>query len=130
MTPQEQITALTRLVSALTNRVDRLEAVNDKRKAQDRKDAIADRNAFRNPEVEARARSIIEAVAVGHGISVLALTGRSQSKPLAYYRGKAIHQAKKAGMSTPEIGRIMGGRHHTTIMHLERVYLEGAKSSK
>ncbi|MDZ7905152.1 MAG: hypothetical protein U5N55_04815 [Cypionkella sp.] len=99
-------------------------------KAQDRKDAIADRNAFRNPEVEARARSIIEAVAVGHGISRFGAYWAITKQTPGILQGKAIHQAKKAGMSTPEIGRIMGGRHHTTIMHLERVYLEGAKSSK
>ena len=66
----------------------------------------------------AQARRIIDAIAVGFGISRTALLfgGRhciySRPRHLAMYLVRAME-----GLSLPQIGKLFGGRDHTTVLH-------------
>ena len=67
--------------------------------------------------------ALIEAFAAERGVSVDALIGRDDKR---VGRSGEIHRARwecwamlrrETSLSYPQIGRMFGGRHHTTIMH-------------
>lgn len=123
MTPQDQITLLTKLVAKLSERLGKVEAAERHRRKQEAAETQAITRGSADAQIEVRALSIIEAVGIVHGFSVKAMIGRSASRAMAKARGEAIHRAHNAGVSYPVLSRIMGGRDHTSAMHLERVYL-------
>jgi chromosomal replication initiation ATPase DnaA len=45
------------------------------------------------------------------------LKGASRRKYICRARAIAAAEAQVAGYSSPEIGRALGGRHHSTILH-------------
>jgi hypothetical protein len=62
--------------------------------------------------------SILRAVAAFFGLSVLELISARRDQNLVDARHIAMHLAKTlAGRSLPHIGRRMGGRDHTTVLH-------------
>jgi len=64
-------------------------------------------------------RAILAAVANVYEISVNDLLGRSRTKGIAEARSLCCYLAKRCTiLSYPEIGSVLGGRHHTTIMAL------------
>ena len=63
-------------------------------------------------------KDILEATACESGLYVRELLSKSQFRPIAWPRQTAMMAARAlTDASFPEIGRWMGGRDHTTIMH-------------
>lgn len=65
-----------------------------------------------------RPQTIIAAVAAGHGLSLRDLTGKSQTRPVVRARFEAIVAVRELypEKSLPTLGRLFGGRDHTTIL--------------
>lgn len=59
----------------------------------------------------------IEAIAKEHCFTVEDILGPRKFKHLVAVRRKCIVMLREKGYSTTEIGRIMGGRDHSTICH-------------
>lgn len=63
------------------------------------------------------AREIIEMVAECHGYTREDLIGPSRLREIAWPRQEAMYVIRQVtGYSYPAIGRILGGRDHTTII--------------
>ena len=63
-------------------------------------------------------QQIIEAVARHFGVEVAAFEGRSRSRAIARPRQVAMYLLREeTGASLPQIGAMLGGRDHTTVMH-------------
>ncbi len=61
---------------------------------------------------------IIDEVALHFGVQVSALQGRSRSQAIARPRQIAMYLIRKeTGESLPRIGKLLGGRDHTTILY-------------
>jgi len=61
---------------------------------------------------------IVEAVALHFSVEVNALQGRSRSRAIARPRQIAMYLIRKeTGASLPQIGTVLGGRDHTTILY-------------
>jgi len=71
--------------------------------------------------VDKRARAtvgaILDVVALEYGVSVRALLGRGRQRHVVTARQEAMLRAGEAGHSGPAIGKFMGERHHTTVLH-------------
>ncbi len=62
--------------------------------------------------------SIIKAVASRFELQPAQLKQKSNARSIAYPRQIAMYLAKDlTGASLPEIGRVFGGKHHTTVLH-------------
>ncbi len=62
--------------------------------------------------------AIMRAVAVRYNFSMADLTGKSRKAPLALARQIAMYICRElTDLSLPNIGRLFGGRDHTTVMH-------------
>jgi len=59
-------------------------------------------------------------IASRHGLTVDEMIGRSKMHALVRARREFAIEAKKFGFTMKEIGRYLGGRDHTTVMHLIR----------
>lgn len=65
-----------------------------------------------------RMADVVEWVAAKHGISIEDLKGPSRVRSFAYARQEAMWEMCQTGRwSTTLIGRFLGGRDHTTVMH-------------
>jgi len=61
---------------------------------------------------------ILERVCEAYGLSVADLQGRRRSAPIAKARQVAMYLMREmTGASLPQIGRDLGGRDHSTILH-------------
>lgn len=64
------------------------------------------------------AKRIIAQVAEQHGLTAAELLGATRVRSIAYARQEAMWRiSRELGRSLPEIGRMMGGRDHTTVLH-------------
>jgi hypothetical protein len=73
-------------------------------------------------------RLIIKLVALKHGVSVATMLGPSRSRPMVAARYEAIGliYTHCRAMSLLEMGRLFGGRDHTSILHaLRKMRLAG-----
>ena len=71
------------------------------------------------------AEEIISRVAERNGITTADLRGPSQERRMAHPRQEAMARLQiELGWSTPRIGRALGGRHHTTVLHGVRAYTD------
>jgi len=62
---------------------------------------------------------IVAAVAHHHGMSVAAIAGRSRVAAIVAARAHAAFELReRAHLTLAEIGRFIGGLHHTSVMHL------------
>ncbi len=62
--------------------------------------------------------SIISTVSEHFGISVSEICGKKRQNHLVYPRHMAMYVLRdQLGMSYPDIGKAMGGKDHTTVMH-------------
>lgn len=63
-------------------------------------------------------QQIVEAVAKHFGVEVAAFEGKSRSRAIARPRQVAMYLLREeVGASLPQIGALLGGRDHTTVMH-------------
>lgn len=68
---------------------------------------------------------IITEVCAKHSVTRAELIGQQRSRPIAIARQEAAYRLKtETTMSLPQIGRRLGGRDHTTIIHSVRRHLE------
>ncbi|WP_283160234.1 helix-turn-helix domain-containing protein, partial [Pseudomonas syringae] len=72
------------------------------------------------------ARDVLTYVANAAGVKVTDLTGPCRRRPYTYYRFVAVWAIRQLcqHMSYPAIGRLMGGRDHTTVLHADRRAVE------
>lgn len=68
------------------------------------------------------ARDVLAYVANSAGVKVTDLSGPARRRPYIYYRFVAVWAIRQCcpHMSYPAIGRMLGGRDHTSIIHAER----------
>lgn len=65
-----------------------------------------------------RARSIIADMAMQNGYTVAQMVGPERKRDLAWLRQDAYREVRaKTSLSLPQIGKVFGGRDHTTILH-------------
>jgi len=62
------------------------------------------------------AQRVIDTIAREHGFSYAEITGRSRRS--VRVRAICAHRLRSLGLSLPQIGRVMGGRDHTSILYL------------
>jgi hypothetical protein len=67
---------------------------------------------------------IIQETAEKYQLEVTDLTGQSRKPRLVAARQEACYLLRLAGYSYPQIGRFLGDRDHTTIVHGERKHKE------
>ena len=61
---------------------------------------------------------VIRVAALGFGVTIEELTGYSRAQPICGYRQVLMAALRDmTGLSFPAIGRLLGGRDHTTVMH-------------
>jgi chromosomal replication initiation ATPase DnaA len=63
---------------------------------------------------------VLDSVTSRTGVPAALLRSRQRHPALTAARALAVRELRAAGYSYPEIGRILGGRHHTTAIWLER----------
>lgn len=68
------------------------------------------------------ARTIIEHVSHDTGIPYAEIVGVSRMRPIAAARMVAMYEVRcrRPDLSLPQIGKIFGGRDHTTVLHAIR----------
>jgi chromosomal replication initiation ATPase DnaA len=72
-------------------------------------------------------RAIVEAVASRFGMTAADLIGPRRTREYAYARHMAMAEVRAARcLSLPAIGRMFGGRDHTTVIHGIRCHQERA----
>ena len=62
-------------------------------------------------------RSVVRSAANLTRYTVAEITGADRSPPLCRVRWACMVALRQRGLSLPQIGRQMGGRDHTTVMH-------------
>jgi chromosomal replication initiator protein len=63
-------------------------------------------------------RQIVDAVASAFGVTSESMVGRDRSREIALPRQVAMYlMRKEANVSLPQIGEVLGGRDHTTVMY-------------
>lgn len=72
------------------------------------------------PEIEddplSDARAAIVRVCHRRGVPMSLIQGPARIKRVAAIRNEAMAEAKEAGASLAQIGGLLGGRHHTTVL--------------
>lgn len=64
------------------------------------------------------AHQIIKDEAKKSGVLVKEILGKSRKKSIVIARKKAIKACReRTNLSLPELGRVFGNRHHTSILH-------------
>lgn len=72
-----------------------------------------------------RWRQIVLEVAAQHGVSLPEITGHQRAYNIVRARHEAFYRLKtETQLSLPQIGRKMGGRDHTTVLHGVRKHKE------
>lgn len=72
------------------------------------------------PEVLSAVEAIKRRIAAEAGITVEELVSKSREWRFVAPRRRFVREIRPLGFSLPEIGRLLGGRHHTTVLHLLR----------
>ena len=71
-------------------------------------------------------RAIIEAAALVSGFPESAITGPCRSQKITTWRAAVgLIMRDRLRMSFPQIGRSLGGRDHSSVMHWDRVWWHG-----
>lgn len=80
--------------------------------------------AFMHVKVEkTRSRLILEEVAAKHGLQVKDITSPARTRPIVNARHEAAYRLRnEAGLSFPQIGRLIGNRDHTSALHGVRMH--------
>lgn len=71
-----------------------------------------------------RMAELCDVVARQHGVNTIDLRGPSQHRFIAWPRQAFMAHARAAGYTTTQIGRFLGGRDHTTVIHGSRRHAE------
>lgn len=77
-----------------------------------------------------RWRDIVCEVCAKHGVSVLDVMGSYRDRRIVHARQEAMYRLRhETTMSYPEIGRRLGDKDHTTVMHGEAKHAERMESA-
>jgi chromosomal replication initiator protein len=88
-------------------------------------DPLSSRGGEQKTQAHAALKHIIAVTARYFAVTQTALTGPSRRTSLVEARNIVVHLARRrTDLSYAEIGRSLGGRDHTTIMHAERRVIE------
>lgn len=72
---------------------------------------------------------IIRRICRATGISEHEIMSNRRSRPVSFARQAIMYWAcRRTLRSLPEIGRALGGRDHTTVLHAKRAYVEKRKA--
>lgn len=72
---------------------------------------------------------ILQEVSIKHGVSVIDIKSKRRSQDVVPARFEACYRLKnETTMSLPAIGRYLGGRDHTTILHAIRKHAARVKA--
>ena len=69
------------------------------------------------------AQDIIQRVAGEHGIRPQDIKGQDRRRSIAWPRQQVMFELSEYGLSLGTIGRLLGRRHHATVIHGKRAYL-------
>lgn len=70
------------------------------------------------------AADILATVAQSHGVRVSEIKGQTRLRHVAWARQEAMSRLHERGLSLGQIGRMLGHRHHTTVLHGVRRHQE------
>jgi len=79
--------------------------------------ASVEKRAGAQPASHGHLFAIAEAHAIAGGITLSEILGPCRIKRIVEVRQGFMLAAHEAGYSTPEIGRALNGRDHTTVLH-------------
>ncbi len=65
-----------------------------------------------------KAAPLLQVAAVLHGCTVAEIVGPRGPVRACKARAKAAYDCQRAGLSSTKIGRVLGGRDHSTVLHL------------
>lgn len=69
------------------------------------------------PTLPLSGNRVLRRAAERNGFIVSQLTGECRKRPLVRCRWAVMRALTEKGWSSPRIGRLLGGRDHTTILH-------------
>ena len=72
------------------------------------------------PKLSKFAAACLNYVCEFHSVTAWEIMGRGRSKEQVQARQELMVMLRMGGYSTPEVGRNMGGRDHTTVLHAEK----------
>lgn len=111
------------LESQLQRALDRIEALERALTRHVSIEAVSQRMTIEPPPEQRIAlsmRTICTAVAEEHGIPLATMKDKFGPRHFTDARAEFCRLARMQGFSFPQIGRFLGGRDHTSIMHLCR----------
>lgn len=80
------------------------------------------------PDQAAAASKILDRAARINGTTIMQICGSRGNRRVCLARAEAAYECQRAGLSSPVIGRVLGNRDHSTILHLigrHKVRLDG-----
>lgn len=121
------------VIQSLMLKIERLTARIDALEQRERDRALVAKMATQSvvvavPQAEKRRAAMAEicaAVAAAHGVSMEQMRAKFGPREITDARAEFCHLAREQGLSTPQIGRFLGGRDHTTVLHLAARHKEG-----
>jgi len=106
------------IIRSLTSKVERMSAELAALKRTVGRMAKAKKAAPPTPGEALKAAPILERAARVNGCTVSEICGSRGSKRAILARSEAAYECQQAGMSSVAIGRVLGGRDHSTVLHL------------
>lgn len=108
---------LTAQIAKLTERIEALEKIRPKViRPRQRKGLLVSRSL--TPQESAKASPILQWAATKFGTTVLEICGARGSARTISARSFAAYELRRVGFSSVVVGLVLGGRHHTTALHL------------
>lgn len=82
------------------------------------------------PKRQRSIETLAQIIAEGTGLSIKELRGSGRTRALSWPRQALMAAAENEGHSLPRIGRYLGGRDHTTVLHGVRSFRERLEAGK
>lgn len=108
------------VIQSLVLKIERLTARVEALEAQPRKAIVRTRVVARSaPAADAaKAAPILDRAARMHGCTVAEICGPRGAKRAILARAEAAYECHRAGLSSTATGLVLGGRDHSTALHL------------
>lgn len=108
------------VIQSLLLKIERLTARVEALEAQPRKELVRTRLVRRcaSSADAAKAAPILDRAARLHGCTVAEICGPRGTKRAILARSEAAYECQRAGLSSVAIGLVLGGRDHSTALHL------------
>lgn len=112
-----EIAELRDLMSIASARLEALEVFARGAAMHHAAEMARERSAAKHDHVAAPITRIIMSVADEYSVPAYQITGPSRAEVYAIPRQEVMRRAMDAGYSSTRIGRALGGRDHTTVLH-------------